>query len=158
MKKVLYVVCAIALIASLCGCAAKDPYFGFTKQDFTVVEENDTHGGFLGDGEYYLIMDCSDNTEKALENIEGWNKLPLSENLELAMFGGEKDGETYGYMLSEHAHMPKIENGYYFFEDRFDGAENPNDDSELLSRYSFNFSLAVYDCDTNIFYFFAFDT
>ena len=158
MKKVIALIYAMLMIALLCGCTDKDPYFGFTKQDFTIVEENDTHGGFLGDGEYYLILDCSDNTEKALENIEGWNSLPLSENLELAMFGGEKDGEAYGYMLSELAHMPKIENGYYFFEDRFDGAEDPSDDSELLSRYSFNFSLAVYDCDTNLLYFFAFDT
>ncbi len=152
------IISAILLIALLSGCAGDDPYFGFSKQDFTVVAENDTHGGFLGDGDYYLILDCSDNTEKALENIEGWKRLPMSENLELLMFGGEKNGEAYGYMLSEYAHMPRIENGFYFFEDRFDGAENPCDDSELLSRYSFNFSLAVYDCDTNLFYFFAFDT
>lgn len=30
-------------------------YFGFAKKDFSVVEELDTHGGFLGDGSYCLI-------------------------------------------------------------------------------------------------------
>lgn len=156
MKKVLSIISALLLIVALSGCS--NDYFGFLKQDFSVVAESDTHDGFLGDGAYYLILDCSDNTEKALENVEGWNKLPLSENLELLMYGGEKDGIGYGYMLSEEAHMPEIENGYYFFEDRYYEVEDSSDDSELLSRYSFNFSLAVYDCDTNLYYFFAFDT
>ena len=132
--------------------------FGFRKADFTVLEECDTHGGFLGDGTYYLIMDCSDNKEKALKLIKGWNKLPLSRNLELTMFGGEKDGRKYSFGFAEEAKMPKIENGFYMFEDRHSESENSKDDSDLLSRASFNFSIAVYDCDTDIFYFFALDT
>lgn len=133
-------------------------YFGFAKNDFSVVEELDTHGGFLGDGSYYLILDCSNNKEKSLEMIKDWNKLPLSENLNLIMYGGEKDGVTYGYNLAEEAHMPKIENGYYMFEDRSSESKDSTDDSELFDRYSFNFSIAVYDCDTNIMYYFEFDT
>ena len=99
------------------------------KKDFSVVEELDTHGGFLGDGSYYLILDCSNNKEQALEKVEGWNKLPLSENLNLIMYGGEKDGVTYGYELAEEAHMPSIDNGYYMFEDRHSESNDSRDDS-----------------------------
>lgn len=133
-------------------------HFGFTKRDFAVVEELDTHGGFLGDGLYYLILDCSANKEKALEIVEHWNKLPLSENLNLIMYGGEKDGVAYGYELAEEAHIPKIENGYYIFIDRSTESVDSADDSEILKRNSFNFSIAIYDCDTDKMYYFEFDT
>lgn len=133
-------------------------HFGFTKKDFSVVEELDTHGGFHGDGSYYLILDCSNNKEKALEIVEDWNKLPLSENLNLIMYGGNKDGVTYGYELAEEAHIPKIENGYYIFEDRSSESTDSADDTELFDRYSFNFSIAIYDSDTDKIYYFEFDT
>lgn len=161
MKRILAVVYAFVLLAALSSCLTSlqsDSYFGFSKQRFTVVEEMDTHGGFVGDGSYYLILDCSDNTEDALSIVADWNELPLSENLNLIMYGGEKDDVTYGYDLSEEAHMPVIENGYYYFEDRHSEAKDVSDDSELFSRASFNFSLAVYDSDTNRLYYFEFDT
>lgn len=161
MRKILAAMSALIFIITLPACSVdtqSDDYFGFSKQDFTVVEEKDTHGGFHGDGSYYLILDCSDNAETALKMVESWNNLPLSENLDLIMFGGEKDGISYTYDLFKEAHMPKIENGYYCFRDRRSEAKNASDDSELLSRNSFDFSLAVYDSDTNIFYYFEFDT
>ena len=133
-------------------------HFGFAKKDFSVVEELDTHGGFHGDGSYYLILDCSNNKEKALEKVQDWNGLPLSENLNLIMYGGEKDGVTYGYELAEEAHIPKIENGYYIFEDRSAESKDSTDDTELFDRCSFNFSIAIYDCDTDKMYYFEFDT
>lgn len=137
---------------------ADKKHFSFSKNDFLVVDELDTHGGFHGDGSYYLILDCSENKAKALENISDWEKLPLSENLNLIMYGGEKDGVTYRYNLAEEAKMPYVKNGYYCFKDRHSESKNPNDDSELFDRYSFNFSLAVYDIDTDTFYYFDFDT
>lgn len=162
MKKISAIIILAALLLALPSCAfdsQSDDYFGFSKQNFAVVEEQDTHGGWLGDGSYYLILDCSNNVDTALKNVEGWNSLPLSENLNLIMYGGEKDGVSYdGYNLSEEAHLPEIKNGYYFFEDRHSEANDASDDSGLFSRFSFNFSLAVYDSDTNRFYYFEFDT
>lgn len=161
MRKMFVALFLLACIMALPSCLTdtqSDDYFGFSKQDFTVVAEQDTHGGWLGDGSYCLILDCSGNTEAALKIIDSWNPLPLSEDLNLIMFGGEKDGTAYGYGLSEEAHMPAIENGFYCFRDRHSEARDPSDDSALFSRASFNFSLAVYDSDTNRFYYFAFDT
>ena len=133
-------------------------YFGFAKKDFSVIEELDTHGGFHGDGSYYLILDCSENKQDALENVSGWNTLPLSENLALIMYGGHKDGMWYGYNLAEEANIPAIENGYYIFKDRHSDSRDSADDSELFNRHSFNFSIAIYDLDTDIMYYFEFDT
>lgn len=134
------------------------PYFGFAKKDFSVVQELDTHGGFLGYGAYYLVLDCSDNKEQALEIIDDWNKLPLSENLNTAMYGGENHGVVYGIELAEEDRMPKIENGYYIFEDRHSESTDSKDDTELFNRYSMNFSIAIYDCDTDKMYYYENDT
>ena len=131
-------------------------YMGFDKSEYTLVAEEDTHGGFLGDGSYYLILDCSSNAEKACGIVSEWKPLPLSENLDLIMYGGVRDGKAYQYMLAEEAHWPKIEHGYYKFMD--EQSDDPADDSGLLDRYSFNFELAAYDTDANMFYFFRFDT
>lgn len=136
----------------------EETYFGFSKDDFIVVDEADTHGGFYEDGSYYLILDCSENREKALENVKGWKELPLSKNLNLIMYGGEKDGMTYGYNLAEEAKIPEIENGYYYFCDRHSESTDASDDTNLLTRASFNFTLAIYDSDADRMYYFEFDT
>ncbi len=131
--------------------------FGFAKNDFVIVEEEDTHGGFHGDGTYYLIMDCTGNKEKAYEILKGWNKLPLSENLDWLIYGGERKGKKR-YGLYEEAHIPEIENGYYMFSDRHMESIDSKDDSELFDRSSYNFSFAIYDSDANMFYYFDYDT
>ena len=74
------------------------------------------------------------------------------------MYGGEKDGVIYGYELAKEAHMPKIENGYYIFDDSTLKDNDRSDNSELLNRSSFNFEIAVYDCYTDKMYYFEFDT
>ena len=162
MKKTFLLIICFAIMLNLAACssvtATRKDYLGFSKEDFTVIEEEDTHEGFHGDGSYYLIMDCTGNKEKALENINGWNELPLSENLNLIMYGGEKEGVAYLYNLAEEAKMPKIENGYYCFRDRASENTDSSDDTELFDRYSFNFSLAVYNSDTDMIYYFEFDT
>lgn len=133
-------------------------FFGFAKKDFAVVYEIDTHGGFHGDGSYYLTLDCSDNRKEALEKINGWKKLPLEENLSLMMYGGEKNGTNYYYNFAEDAKIPEIKNGYYIFEDRHYESTDSADSSEVLDRGSFNFSIAIYDCDTDKFYLIMEDT
>jgi len=123
--------------------------FGFKITEFTVVEEQDTHGGFLGDGTYHLILDCSENSSRAHEIIKVWKELPLSDNLDLMMYGG---------YFAEEAHWPMISNGVYKFVDRHSESVNASDDTDLLSRYSFNFSIAAYDLDTDTLYYFEVDT
>lgn len=134
-------------------------HFGFTKKEFSVMDELDTHGGFLGDGSYYLILDCSGNKEKALELIKDWKKLPLSEPMNVEIFGGFRDdGVVYDQGLVTDANIPNIKNGYYLFEDRHSESKDTTNESELFQRASLNFSIAFYDCDTDIMYYFEYDT
>lgn len=153
----LFIVLLIKPIDNYADLSAK--HFGFAKKDFVVVEELDTHGGFQGEGSYYLALDCSENKEKSHKIIKDWNKLPLSKNLNYIMYGEVRDGLTYGYELAKkEAHIPEIKNGYYMFEDRHPESKDSKDDTELLDRHSYNFSIAIYDCDTNKMYYFEFDT
>ena len=54
---------------------------------------------------------------------------------------------------------PEIENGYYFFMDRqAEENEDKYDDSKVLDRGSYNFTVAVYDTDTDVMHYFKMDT
>ena len=159
MRKSLFalLLCGIVcLTACWAGGTGPREVMGFEKAHYRVVEEEDTHGGFHGDGCYYLILDCSSDPDTALDIARDWSPLPLSENLNLIMYGGERGGITYMYSFAEEAHWPMIEHGYYRFRD--DQAKDPADDSGLLTRYSFNFEIAAYDTDSNMLYFFRMDT
>ncbi len=158
--KVVSIMLMLCLLLSACGMVEDrhTDYFGFDVADFILVEEEDTHGGFLGDGSYYLILDCSQNAGQAREITKDWRSLPLTETLELAMYGGVRGNINYGYHFAEKAHLPRISNGVYRFHDRHSDSADPSDDTDLLNRYSFNFSMAVYDLDTDRLYYFAMDT
>ena len=171
MKRIISIILLIICIISFSSCsmfiydffAEENPLpdeFNIDKSDFNVIEEEDTHGGFLGDGWYYLILDCSDNKEKARGITKDWQQLPLSENLNIMMYGGEKDGVSYGYDFAKTAHWPDFENAVYKFVDRYTSPAQKNkfSDAELLDRYSVNFSVAVYDLDTDRLYYFEYDT
>lgn len=115
--------------------------------DGVLLTSEDSHGGFLGDGLAYAEIRC--NLE--IPDSEYWHPLPLSDTLtELTARNGllTADGRSLA--------PPEIRNGYYFFMDEFDG-KSP-DDSQLLGRYSYNFTLALYDADTNMLYYYELDT
>ena len=156
MKRVIVLLAAVAVLLS--GCGGQRDVFGFFPQEFDVLEESDTHGGFLGDGLYVLTLDCAQNRDKALATVSTWKTLPLSENLQLMLYGGERNGTIYGYDLAQEAGIPQIDNGWYRFEDRHDQSKDPADDTELFGRFSYNFSLAIYDADADRLYYLEFDT
>lgn len=148
------VFCILLFCVTLSACGLTEDtlskHFGFKTSDFIISEEKDTHGGFHGEGSYYLILDCSQNADKARSIVENWTALPLSENLHHVMYDG--------YHFAEKARWPAIENGVYKFVDRQSRSKNSSDDSGILDRYSFNFSIAVYDFDSDILYYFEIDT
>jgi hypothetical protein len=73
MKCVKLIISTIIFCITFSSCnilgIGQPQYFGFKTSSFTVIEESDTHGGFLGDGSYFLILDCSENREQAMELI-----------------------------------------------------------------------------------------
>lgn len=131
--------------------------FGFDKDDYIIIDEYDSHGGLQGEGSYRLIMDCSQSRKKALKRVAGWNRLPLSENLRLIMYGGEKNGVEYAYDLASDAKIPEINNGFYKFINRNPNAADKYSD-DIFAAHSFNFSLAIYDLDADILYYYKYDT
>lgn len=156
MKRVIVLLAVLSVLLS--GCGGQRDVFGFFPQEFDVLEESDTHGGFLGDGLYVLTLDCAQNRDKALATVSTWKTLPLSENLQLMLYGGERNGTIYGYDLAQEAGIPQIDNGWYRFEDRHDQSKDPADDTALFNRFSYNFSLAIYDADADRLYYLEFDT
>lgn len=117
-------------------------------RDSEVLYEMDTHGGFLGDGDATIVLKMNGSLTEAIEGDSLWHELPLPKELKMGVFCDEEGNRLTG----------EIENGYYFFLDRHSEAENVFDPSPLRTRYSQNYTLAVYDADENILYFLAVDT
>lgn len=126
------------------------------------VKENiDTH--FIADGEVYITLDCSNKSEYITKQISNWNKLPLSDNLKIELYGGYEDESTYRTGIledNEDYTMPVISNGYYYFVDKQNKEAEKHSDKYLLDddRYSFNYYIAIYDIDTNKLYYIEDDT
>lgn len=94
-------------------------------------------------------------------NNEGWNKLPLTDNLNVVVYGKESPSESLGpYVTDDDGKtiFPVVENGYYFFMDRHSESKGINDDTNILNRYPFNFTIAIYDTDNQTIYYCEFDT
>lgn len=126
------------------------------------VKENiDTH--FIGDGNVYITLDCSNKSEYITKQISNWHKLPLSNVLKVAIYGGNKNEETYHFGIledNEDYYMPVIPNGFYYFVDKQNKEAEKHSDKYLLDddRYSYNYYIAIYDMDTNKLYFIEDDT
>lgn len=71
-----------------------------------------------------------------------------------------KDAKIGPYIKNEEGDpaIPPVKNGYYFFYDRASESTNPYGDSDVLNRYSFNFTIAIYDADTKQLHYVEFDT
>ena len=119
----------------------------------TIVSVEDTHGGFHGDGELIVKFDCTEIADSVNEQIAEWNTLPLTDNLQHLMYGGER---TTG--IADGLGIPELHSGYYFFWDRHSESTDPTCDDELNDRNSWNFTLVLYDKDHSQLYLFEFDT
>lgn len=154
MRKILFLFLAVTLCI-LSGCGKSDELASLSKQcgielvGGTIESVNDTHGGFHNDGCKQVVIQCSDDSiTEEMETNEHWRKLPLTDNLSEFLY------KPYDDSLE----IPEIENGYYYFIDRHSESNNPYDDTDLLDRHSYNFTIAIFDTDTNSLYFVEYDT
>ena len=116
----------------------------------------DSHGGFHGDGDTFVVLKAP-----GFQPGEDWQEFPLPENLSIALWGGTAGQTQWGSLLTDDSGeplMPEVENGYYWFRDRHSKSTDETDPSALLTRSSFNFTLAVYDADSEKVYCFEKDT
>lgn len=162
MKKILKIIgmlLLILIIAYIIYIHTLRNYFFYSSQIeiqipfFAKMEEKDTHGGFHGDGEAFVKVYFSNGQVNGFVNKinknKHWNELPMPERLQERVLNAD---EVEG--------IPNVENGYWFFEDRHSKAKDKYNYSEMFDskRASSNFSVAVFNTDTNILYFYALDT
>lgn len=168
MKKYSLVTCVLIILLIIAGCSAESNLAYIAEQinidmpEILNIEHMDDHGGFHGDGKKFAKIEFDNNNGLSIlsqiENSDRWNKMPLTENLNLIMYGGIKNNVNYAYRFSEELGIPEIKNGYWLFLDRHSESTNSEDDTELFERHSFNFTISMYDTDNNILYYFEFDT
>lgn len=160
MKRVLCGFLAVIMLLCLTACGAvskaerriqKGARVSLDLSGCRIEQETDTHGGFLGDGEYLLVLDCSGNEEKILAHTGEWQVFPMSENLRELL---------YGWGIAERNGIPQVSSGKWYFYDRFSDATSfdRNSDERLLSRPAENFSLLLYDSENSRLYYFEMDT
>ena len=127
-----------------------------------VISKSDSHGGFHGDGSAVIEIQLKDTSiSDQIKDNEDWNALPLTENLTALVYGIQKEDSSVGPMIHSGDGapvIPEVENGYYYFLDRHSQSTNPKDDSGVLGRASYNFTIAIYDADCQTLYYMELDT
>ena len=169
MKRLMCMLLAVCLIA-LSGCSKSESITDIITNTVGIELTNaeyatriDTHDGFHGDGNTIVTIPVpSESVLAQIQSNPAWHSLPLSENLTALVYGIKDDNASVGPYItvddSQTPAVPEITNGYYFFLDRHSQSTDPHDDTNVLSRASFNLTIAIYDCDTEILYYLEFDT
>ena len=162
MKKIIQCLLGICIITILISaCQSYDDIsvmLGADVNSAKVIFSENSHGGFHGDGEKYLIFKFDDDSfENTIKEDNTWHKLPVADDAVTALlYGLETPEMTYGPYINQD--IPKVSNGYYFFYDRHADRINPFDASDVLNRGSINFTAALYDADTDTLYYMELDT
>ena len=95
----------LMIVMAVSGCTGKKPAEQYVSEQLNCslpaaekAEASDTHGGFHGEGEYAAAIrfDTVHGAQLAerLQNTDGWKALPLEEELELLMYGGNRGGSS----------------------------------------------------------------
>lgn len=172
MKKKLLALCVVLFAVLFAGNiyeksdAAKlkrlSETLGVSLKGGQILRYEDSHGGFHGDGIRKVVIQFSDiRTLEAIHEDVHWKKLPLTEQLEIIAHGEQADGVYTAPMIKNEdgaPFLPETENGWFWFMDRYSESDDPWDDSDVLNRYAYNFTLAVYDACTNRLYYAEMDT
>lgn len=165
LKKSVIILAALILLL-LSACASRGPegdianQLGIDISGGELISYTDDRGGFPYEGSRYAVLRFRDGS--AAEQIEEsplWASLPLSETAHALIYGGGSDTYSIGPLVSDgegNALIPPVEEGWYFLADRQARGGSPG--PEMLSRASFNFTLGLYDSESDTLYFYTLDT
>ncbi len=162
MKKGVALLLLLLLLASgLTACCSVDDQvaraLGVDVSNGEQLSYSDTHGGFHGDGTTCIVYHFDGDTAlEEIKNSAAWQKFPLDETVRTLVYGSFGDDADIWPALSDDVGepiVPEIQNGYYRLIDR---QYDPT--TSILDRYSYNFTLGLYDTDTNTLYFCMLDT
>ena len=99
MKKYMKYIGLMLAAALVCGCSAQTEAtvnnyaekLGIDVSAGDYEEVVDTHGGFHGDGVTFAYITFSDDSLAGeIEEAEGWNALPMDENVTALIYGVTK--------------------------------------------------------------------
>lgn len=152
MKRLFY---AALLLLLLGGCGTESAA-GYVARNLDIdlpepvsVTSDDSHGGFHGDGLLHIELTFAPEDMAAVEEAVShhpsgyWNPFPMDELMEEVVYGNCADEVSW----------PIPENGWWYLEDR-----QENREGGMLTRASFNYTFAAYDCDTGVLYYQELDT
>lgn len=127
---------------------------GVDVSDAVIVTGYDDHSGFHGDGTMYAVLEFSDDTfEKQISAPGGWHALPLTDNLQTLIYGTRTPKKAVGPFIGKI--LPRVEQGYWYFYDR---QGQTADDDNVLNRSSYNYTIAIFDADTDQLHYCEYDT
>ena len=120
----------------------------------------DTHSG-NGDGTSFVVLHFDgDEMIKQIKADAAWQPFPLDETVRTLVYGVSDATSSIGPFLTDEdgkALVPEIANGYYRLIDR-QVEEDQATGADTLNRASFNFTVGLYDTDTNTLYCCELDT
>ncbi len=163
MKRLVYaigVLLVFAFLLTACGANstrnAVSEALGLDVSGGKEVSDYDTHSG-NGDGASCVAIRFDDAAvlEEIKKNAQ-WKSFPLDETVQALVYGVSDETSSIGPFLNDGAGnplVPEIQNGCYLLIDR-----HADQGTDILERNSFNFSLGLYDADTNTLYFCRLDT
>lgn len=112
-----------------------------------LLRYEDSHGGFHSDGLTTAEIGL-DGLDEGRLDVPGWKPLPMSENAAKAL---------YNCLSMDGATDTAVEQGWYYLYDRHSESIDPYDDTELCGRYSWNFTMGIYDRQLDQLYFYELD-
>lgn len=152
MKKHRLLIPLLLLLLLPGGCAERSTLsfeLGVDLTAGTVEERYDDHGGFHGDGRTYtrIRFDAAagERLTKAIGENAAWQSLPLPDGMGKAAKNALPPKEGFPFPLL-------AQSGSYLLIDRQGG------DTDVLTRASSNYSLALYDAQEGVLYYVALDT
>lgn len=164
-KRAFAALAAAALLAGSFGCAGPKALrpvqraLGVDVSAGTVLVSEDNHSAPRSDGETFIAAAFDPAADgkltQSLASDGRWNKLPLTDTLSRALYG-DSAHDSLAVMGGENA-IPEIQNGYYRFIDRYKGTKDAADDSLLFTRSAYHFTVALYDADARVLYYYALD-
>lgn len=164
IKRIVYAISALIIATFLLiDCGSQEPKevisteLGIDVSGSNELSYFDNHSGFHGDGMTCIAISFSDN--KTLEQIKEntqWKEFPLDRTVSALVYGISDTTSIIGpFLKDENSNplVPEIQNGYYLLIDR-----QTNTETDILLRSSFNFTLGLYDTDTDTLYYCRLDT
>lgn len=168
MKRWIILLALLLCVGCMTACTAKSPLehaasrVGLDLSAGSVSASVETHGGFHNDGMTYTVLTFPDDALfAAIAENTAWQPLPLPQTVSKLLYGCRTERSVTGaYLVDENgdALFPTVQNGAYHFLDRHSDSAAGAADPALLERNSFNFTVALYDADTNTLYFGELDT